>query len=199
MEKMLERIILKLDKINNQVGEKALWLVLAMILLQFSVVLLSKLYGLSFTQLDESIWYLNGLIFMLGAAYTLLHDRHVRVDIIYAEAGAKYKALVDLFGALFFILPVAFLTYGLSWNFVLDSWFNFSTGQWIIERADGSLDSLPLLSLFKTIIWVYSFLLALSALSLAAKAILSLSGHHQTYNPAMHTGKLTENSNYTAQ
>lgn len=199
MEKMLERIIFKLDKFNNLVGEKALWLVLAMILLQFSVVLLSKLYGLSFTPLDESIWYLNGLIFMLGAAYTLLHDRHVRVDIIYAEAGSKYKAMIDLFGALCFILPVAFITFGLSCNFVLDSWFNFSTGQWIIERAEGSPDSLPLLSLFKTVIWLYSLLLALTALSLAAKAVLSLTGKHQTYNPAMHSKIKNENSHHAAQ
>ena len=68
---MLERITTKIDLLNHRVGEAALWLVLAMIVFQFLIVLLSKVFGISFTPLDESIWYLNGLIFMLGAAYTL--------------------------------------------------------------------------------------------------------------------------------
>ena len=92
---MLERITTKIDLLNHRVGEAALWLVLAMIVFQFLIVLLSKVFGISFTPLDESIWYLNGLIFMLGAAYTLLHDRHVRVDIIYRTASSRYKAWID--------------------------------------------------------------------------------------------------------
>ncbi len=184
---MLTRIITSIDALNQRVGEAAIWLVLAMILFQFLVVLLSKVFGISFTPLDESVWYLNGLIFMLGAAYTLMHDRHVRVDLIYRESGQRYKAWVDLFGSLVFILPIAFMTFGLSWGFILDSWYNFSTGEWILERAEGIPSSLPLLSPFKTVIWVYALLVALQGLSLAGKAILYLNGKEPNYDPKMRT------------
>ncbi len=186
MQQTLERIFSKIDRLNDWVGNKTLWLVLAMIITQFVIVILSKVYGYSFTPLDESVWYYNGLIFMLGAAYTLLHDRHVRVDIFYREASPRYKAIIDIIGAIIFLLPVTFMTFGLSWGFVLDSWYNFSTGQWVLERADGSPSSLPLLSAFKTIIWVYAFLLALAAISLTIKAGLFLSGAHHQYDPSIH-------------
>lgn len=186
MQKTLERISARIDRLNDWVGNKTIWLTLAMILSQFAIVILSKVYGYSFTPLDESIWYYNGLIFMLGAAYTLLHDRHVRVDIFYREAGQRYKAVVDFAGAILFLLPITFMTFGLSWGFVLDSWYNFNTGQWVLERANGSPSSLPLLSAFKTIIWVYAFLLALAAISLAIKAGLFLFGRHQDYDPTIH-------------
>ncbi len=180
---MIKRIIEKIDQLNFTIGEKSIWFVLAMIVLQFIIVILSKLFGISFIPLDESIWYLNGLIFMLGAAYTLLYDAHVRVDLIYREASDRYKAIIDLLGSFVFMLPVMFMTFGLSWGFVLDSWYNFSTNEWIFERADGSPSSLPLLSPFKTVIWVYSLLMALAALSLAGKAWLYLSGQSETYSP----------------
>lgn len=181
---MLERIINRIDALNQRVGNFAIWLVLAMVLCQFLVVLLSKVFGISFTQLDESVWYLNGLIFMLGAAYTLLKDRHVRVDMFYREASPRFKAIVDLFGSLVFIIPVAFMTFGLSWSFVLDSWYNFSTNEWILEQAEGIPSSLPLISPFKSVIWLYCLLIALQALSIAGKAWLYLSGAATSYNPA---------------
>lgn len=184
---MIERIISRIDGLNHKVGEGAIWFTLAMIVLQCLIVILSKVFGISFTPLDESIWYLNGLIFMLGASYTLLHNRHVRVDLIYREASDKYKARVDFWGSLLFILPVAFMTFGLSWGFILDSWYNFSKGEWNLERAEGTPTSLPLISAFKTVIWVYSFLLALAGLSLAAKAGLYLTGHRDRYTPEMAT------------
>lgn len=191
---MIERITNSIDNLNHKVGEGAIWLTLAMIIFQFLVVLLSKVFGFSFTPLDESVWYCNGLMFMLGAAYTLLHNQHVRVDLFYGEATDHYKALVDFWGCLLFIIPVTFMTFGLSWGFVLDSWFNFSTGQWQLERAEGTPSSLPLLSAYKTIIWVYSFFVALAAISMAGKAWLFLSGKHASYTPdPSYTPKMASN------
>jgi len=184
---MLDRIIKGIDRLNHNIGEFAIWFVLAMVVLQFLIVILSKLYGISFTPLDESIWYLNGLIFMLGAAYTLLHGGHVRVDVIYRGASDTYKAIIDLAGSLIFLLPITFMTFGLSWGYILDSWYNFTTNEWVFESADGIPSSLPLLSPYKTIIWVYSFLLALAAISMAGKAWCYLTGRHKTYNPEMMT------------
>ena len=178
---MIERIITNIDRLNHRIGEAALWFVLAMIVLQFLIVVLSKVFGISFTPLDESIWYLNGLIFMLGAACTLLHDRHVRVDILYRTASPRTKALVDFWGCLLFILPVAFMTAGLSSGFILDSWYNFAANKWIFERSSDSASSLPLIAPYKTIIWVYALLIALQALSEAAKAWSFLSGRTSTY------------------
>ena len=95
----IERIVNKIDQLNNRVGECVIWLVLTMVIVQFLIVLLSKVFNISNTGFDEIVWYCNGLIFMLGAGYTLLYNRHVRVDISYNEAGQKYQALIDLFTA----------------------------------------------------------------------------------------------------
>jgi len=177
---VIERIINKIDRVNYRVGEVAIWFVLLMVVVQFLIVVVSKVFNFSNTGLDEIVWYSNGLIFMLGAGYTLLHNRHVRVDIFYNEAGYKYQALVDLFGSLCFILPVAVLTFGLSTNLVIDSWYNFNGGGWVLEGSD-SPSGLPLLFLYKTVIWVYAFLIALAGISLAGKAWLYLSGRRGTY------------------
>lgn len=177
---MIERIIRKIDSLNHRVGEFAIWLVLLMIIVQFGIVLVSKVFSASYSAIDETVWYCNGLIFMLGAGYTLMHNRHVRVDILYREAGQNYQALLDLLGSMFFILPVATLTFGLSWNLVIDAWYNFNGGGWVLERSD-SPSGLPILFLYKTVIWIFAFLIALAAIALAGKAYLYLSGQRKKY------------------
>ncbi len=181
----IERIVKRIDQLNLRDGDYALWLVLLMVIVQFLIVLVSKVFNISNTGFDEIVWYCNGLIFMLGAGYTLLYNRHVRVDIFYNDRSSKYQALVDLFGSLFFILPVAAFTFGLSWNLVIVSWYNFNGGGWVLEGSD-SPSGLPLLFLFKTVIWIYAFLIALAGLSLAGKAFLYLSGWSPNYELMRH-------------
>ena len=93
-----------------------------MVLIQFAVVILRYVFAFSNTALSESIWYLHGLLFMIGAGYTLLYDGHVRVDVLYREASPRYKAWVDMLGSLLFIIPLCILTVWLSWGYVINAW-----------------------------------------------------------------------------
>src|SRR5690625_7438097 len=92
-----------LDSINALVGRWVRWLSVALVLVQFVVVVLRYVFGTSFMAAQESIIYIHAVIFMAGAGYTLLKDGHVRVDIFYGEASRRTRALVDLFGSLFLL------------------------------------------------------------------------------------------------
>lgn len=78
--------------------------------------------NLSANSLIESQWYLFDLVFLLGAAYTLQHNEHVRVDIFYARWSRRRQALADLIGTLFFLLPFSVLVIVFSWDAIAQSW-----------------------------------------------------------------------------
>jgi TRAP-type mannitol/chloroaromatic compound transport system permease small subunit len=109
---------------------------------------------------------MHGAVFMLAAAYTLLHDGHVRVDIFYGSAGYRYKAWVNLCGVLFMLLPMMAIVFWFSIPYVAASW----------ERLEMSREAggLPGLFLFKTIIPIFCVLVVLQGLSLAGRSILVL-------------------------
>ena len=101
----MQRLADQLDLVNHWTGMTVRWFALLMVLLQFSVVLLRYVFGFSSIALNESVLYLHSGLFMLGAGYTLLVDRHVRVDIFYAAAKDTTKARIDTFGYLFLTIP----------------------------------------------------------------------------------------------
>ena len=78
--KWLSRFI---DNINEWVGRGTAWVTLALVLVVFIGVVMRYLFNTSFVFTQELEWHLFGFIFLIGAGYTLLHDGHVRVDIIY--------------------------------------------------------------------------------------------------------------------
>src|SRR3546814_5745002 len=70
-----------------------------MVLLQFAIVVLRYVFGISYIFLDESVLYMHATLFMLGAGYTLLADAHVRADIFYGRFATRGRAAIDLAGA----------------------------------------------------------------------------------------------------
>jgi len=173
--KTLYRIANAIDALNIRVGNLIAWTAFLMVLIQFGIVVLRYVFAFSNTALSESIWYLHGLLFMIGAGYTLLHDGHVRVDVIYREASQRYKAWVDLLGATLFIIPLCVLTVWLSWGYVINAW--------IVLEGSTELAGLPLIFLYKTVIWVFAALVGVQALSMAIKAFLFLMGRWPRYSP----------------
>jgi len=173
--KTLYRIANAIDALNIRVGNLIAWTAFLMVLIQFGIVVLRYVFAFSNTALSESIWYLHGLLFMIGAGYTLLHDGHVRVDVIYREASQRYKAWVDLLGATLFIIPLCILTVWLSWGYVINAW--------IVLEGSTELAGLPLIFLYKTVIWVFAALVGVQALSMAIKAFLFLMGRWPRYSP----------------
>jgi len=160
----LKSLSVRLDRIAELVGNTAAWLALALVLVTFTVVMLRYLFQLGWIAMQESILYLHASLFLLGAAYTLKKDGHVRVDIFYRGFNAKGKALVDLLGALLLLLPVCGFLLWASWDYV--------TTAWSIYEASQEAGGLPYVYLLKTLIPVGVVLLILQGI---AQALSSLS------------------------
>ncbi|MEM0906093.1 MAG: TRAP transporter small permease subunit [Pseudomonadota bacterium] len=157
-----------LDYTNRVIGKTVAWLILVMVIVQFGVVLARYVFGVGNLWAQESIIYMHGTLFMLAAAYTLSDDGHVRVDIIYRVASPRYRALVNLFGSLFLLIPVAIAITFSSWGYVSNSWRIF----------EGSMESsgLPAVFLLKTAIPVFSILIAVQGVVMVLRSVLYLSG-----------------------
>ncbi len=158
-----------IDRLNDAVGRGVAWLTLAMVLITFAVVLLRYVFAIGWVWMQESYVWLHGIVFMLGAGYTLLHQGHVRVDIFYRGAASRSRALVDLFGSLLLLLPVVALIFSVSFGYVVDSWSRLEE-----SREAGGM---PGLFLLKTVILGFCVLLGLQGLALAGRSLLMLRGH----------------------
>ena len=157
-----------LDGLNDRIGRATAWLALAMVLIQFVVVVLRYVFSIGFIMMQESVWYLHGIVFMVGAGYTLLHNGHVRVDIFYRDASPRTKAWVDLLGVVVLLLPVCWLISHYSSSYVINAWRVF----------EGSTETggIPLVFALKTVIWAFVVLVALQGISLALRSILVIRG-----------------------
>ncbi len=171
-----------IDWFNDWVGRIVCWLGLLMILIgafnalarYFSVFLG---VNLSSNSLLESQWYLFGIMFMLGAAYTLRRDDHVRVDILFGRLSARGKATIDLVGSLAVLLPFCVISLWLS----LD-WVAFS---WAINETSSNPGGLPRYPI-KTIVPIAFALLFFQGISQAIKAAAVLTGHLGSHTPSFH-------------
>ena len=160
-----------IDRLNDAIGRSVAWLTLAMVLIAFTVVVLRYVYAIGWVWMQESYVWLHGIVFMIGAGYTLLHNGHVRIDIIYRPAGDRYKAVIDLFGSLLLLLPMVLIVFLVSIDYVASSW-----GKLEESREAGGL---PGLFLLKTVIPLFCLLLGLQGLALAGRSLLVLSGNRE--------------------
>ena len=115
----LSRII---DALNEHIGRAVYWLVLAMVLLSAGNAIVRKVFDRSSNAMLEGQWYLFSAVFLLCAGYTLLRNEHVRIDIIAGRLSPKAQAWIDIFGTVFFLLPMAVLITWLSWPYFLSSY-----------------------------------------------------------------------------
>ena len=122
--------------------------------------------------LQELTTYLHATIFMLGIAYTLKHDGHVRVDIFYRNFSKRSQALINVIGGLVFILPISIFIGWSSWEYVLASWSIMETS---IEN-----NGLPFVYLLKTVMLIMPFLLVIQGLITVTKNLLALYGSSLT-------------------
>lgn len=157
------------DRLNERIGRGISWLTLLMVMITFMVAILRYVYAVGWVWLQESYVWLHGIVFMVGAGYTLLHNGHVRVDIFYRPNSARYKAIIDLLGSLILLLPLIGVVFYVSYGYVLKSWASL--------EASREAGGLPALFLLKTVILVFCVLIGLQGLSLAARSFLVLIGH----------------------
>lgn len=144
------------------IGRAAAWLVLAVVLLQFAVVVLRYVFGVGSIRLQESVSYAHAFAFLLAAAWALKIGAHVRVDVFYGQASPRRRALIDLLGTLFLLLPMAALILWTSLPYVARSWAIFEGSQ---ETA-----GLPAVFLLKTAIPVFAVLLMLQGIAEIVRA-----------------------------
>ncbi|MCP4000861.1 MAG: TRAP transporter small permease subunit [Gammaproteobacteria bacterium] len=112
----------QLEAITRSIGQLIAWLTLALVIVTSIVVVQRYLFNAGSIRMQESITFMHAAIFMLTAAYTLSVNDHVRVDVFYSVMSARGKALVNLVGTLFLLMPFcAFMLYS-SWDFVGVAW-----------------------------------------------------------------------------
>ena len=115
----LVRII---DNFTEVTGRALSWLCLALAVMTSAIVLLRYGFDIGWVAAQESITYLHASLFMLGAAYTLKHGGHVRVDIFYRRFSQRTCAWINSIGAIVFLLPLCLFITFISWQFVSESW-----------------------------------------------------------------------------
>lgn len=157
-----------IDSTNEAVGRIVSWISLLLVLVVFVDVVMRYLFKSSFVFIQELEWHLFAFIFLIGAGYTLLHDGHVRVDIIYQRLSIKGRAWVNLIGVIFFLIPGCWLVIATSWKFVGNSF----------SMLEGSPDpgGIPYRFIVKGTMTVGYALLLLQGLSMGLHALLQLLG-----------------------
>jgi len=165
----LSKFVTIIDKFTENIGKIIAWCTLLMVLLTFAIVVLRYGFNLGWIAMQESVLYFHGFVFMLGAAYTLKKEGHVRVDIFYQKFSPNKKALVDIFGALFLLLPVCIFIFIISFDYVAVSWQ-------IMEKSPEA-GGLPLVYLSKSLLLLLAVTLSLQGLAEIGRNLLVIIQH----------------------
>jgi len=163
---LVSRIANYLDRLADYTGRSVAWLALLLVLVTFGVVVLRYAFDIGSIALQESILYLHASIFLLGAAYTLKIDGHVRVDIFYRHLSPRAQAWVDLFGALLLLLPVCGFLLWVSWD--------YAAVAWSLHEGSRETGGLPYVYLLKTLMPVSALLLILQGVSQALRSLVAV-------------------------
>ena len=160
---MLKKLLVAIENFIDWSGRTVSWLSLLLVLVTFIVVVLRYVFDVGSISLQETSSYLHATIFLVGMAYTMQQNAHVRVDIFYARCSQQTKAWIDLFGAVFLLLPFMLFITWISWQYIIDSWSVFESSR----QAGG----LPGVFLLKSLILVMTCLLRLQAFTQIARDI----------------------------
>lgn len=165
---MIKKLASTIETLVDFSGRAVSWLALLMVIITFIVVVLRYLFDYGSIALQESVTYMHATLFLVGAAWTLQQNAHVRVDILYNRCSEKTRALIDLLGSLFLLMPLMLFIAWISWQYVVDSW-----GVYEGSREAGGL---PGVFLLKSLILLMAALLVLQAIANSLNAIVSLRG-----------------------
>jgi TRAP-type mannitol/chloroaromatic compound transport system permease small subunit len=171
--KTLLRISGWIDAFNERLGRAVCWLTLAMVLVaSYNAIAryLGKLFHANLTSnaLVETQWYLFSIVFLLGAAYTLKHNAHVRVDVLYDRLGLRARAWINVLGGLLFLVPFCIFLLWTAWRPVVSSCKILET-----SPDPGGLPRYPI----KALLIVAVVFILLQGLAEIVKQIAVLRGH----------------------
>ena len=155
-------VVKAIDLVIYNIGRIGSWCSLLMVMAMLLVVVLRYGFQIGSISLQESITYLNCIIFTSGVAYTLKEDAHVRVDVMYSKLRIKSKALVDLLGTVVFL--------GLTAGFILWTSWDYVSVSWRIREGSAESSGLPYVYVLKTSILLIPIMLLIQGLSEFLKA-----------------------------
>lgn len=176
--KFLQQYIRLVDRLNETIGRGVIWLSSVLVLVVCYDVFTRYILKTSSVAVQELEWHIFSLLFLIAAAYSLKHDRHVRVDVFYLKFSERGKAWVDFLGSLVFLVPFCIVAILASEYFVLNS---FRIGETSPDPG-----GLPARYLLKSAIPLGFFLLLLQALSLSFRSLLTLLGKPLKTGEAQH-------------
>jgi len=171
----LRRLSQMIDALNDRIGVMIRWLALFMVLVgAISAVARyfarSQQWTLNLTPATEMQWYFFSIIFLLGAAYGLNHNVHVRVDVMYERYSPKTQAWIDLAGSILFLIPFSLMMLWVSFPAVRASWQ--------VREASPDPGGLPRYPI-KILILVSFALLVLQAISQIVKQVDVILGNRE--------------------
>lgn len=165
---ILNGIVRIIDRINTWVGKAAGYIALLMVIIVTTDVIMRYAFDTTFVAVQELEWHLFGVLFLMGAGYTLMVDGHVRVDLFYQRLSPKGKAWINLIGVLFFLLPGCYL--------VLETSIQFFEMSYRINEGSPDPGGLPARWALKFFIPLGFSLVTIQGVSMGIKAFLTLIG-----------------------
>lgn len=165
-----------IDRLNRGIGIVAAWSVLAMVLVQFAIIVMRAAFGAGSLWLQESLFYFHALLVLFTAAWTLQAGGHVRVDIFYADATPRTKAKIDLAGAVLLLIPFMIAVIWFSWS--------YAARAWAIGEGSREAGGIPLVFLLKAAIPAFAALMILQGIAQALRAFLVLASTGEDKAPA---------------
>ncbi|MEM8798579.1 MAG: TRAP transporter small permease subunit [Pseudomonadota bacterium] len=164
---MAVRLLRWLEAINLAFGRVAAFAALALVLMQFALIIALNVFRIPSIWGQESLVYINALIFLGAGGYTLLKEAHVRVDLFYSQMGERARAIVNLVGVGLALIPFCILLWWFGIPYVVAAWQNLEG-----SRETGGI---PAVFLLKSMVLVFTFGLTLQALVLAIRSLMTLS------------------------
>ncbi len=164
----LEKLCNRLDAVNRTIGRGISYVALLMVVVVTVDVIMRYVFKKTFVFVQELEWHLFGLLFLVGAGYTLLYDAHVRVDVFYQRLSPKAQAWINFLGCVLFLFPGCYLIIATSWNFVAASW--------AVQEGSPDPGGLPARYVIKAMIPLGFALIAIQGIPMALRNLMVLMG-----------------------
>jgi TRAP-type mannitol/chloroaromatic compound transport system permease small subunit len=156
-----------IDFVNEHIGRLVYWCVLIMVLVSAANATSRYTLNIASNAWLELQWYLFAVVFLLCSGYTLLHNEHIRIDIVAGRFSRRTQTWIDIFGTVFFLLPIAAYMMWSSWPVFMNAW---TSGE--VSGSAGGLIRWPV----RLLVPAGFFLLTLQGVSELIKRIAYLRG-----------------------
>ena len=162
----LRTLVQFIDDFTERSGRFLAWLALAMAMVTALIVVLRYGFNTGSILAQEAVVYMHGCLFMLGAAYALKRDAHVRVDIFYRNFTPRAQAWINSLGGIVFLMPLCVFILVSSWDYVAESW--------AIRETSPEPGGIPAVFLLKSLMPLLAINLFLQGLAETVRSTLQL-------------------------